>query len=512
MQQILILPARIGYLMLRKIRIAVATVVFIAVTMLFLDFTGTLHRWLGWLARIQFIPAVLALNFLAVAVLAAVTLLFGRVYCSAICPLGIMQDIISGIHGNRRKKDRYRFSWSPARNLLRYAMLVLFIVCIAAGLTSLASLIEPYSAFGRMASNLLAPVCKLGNNALAYLASRVGSYAFYSTEVWFKSLPALIVAAVTFVIIFVMAWKHGRSYCNTICPAGTLLGLMSRISLFRPVIDTDKCRNCGLCGRQCKASCINMKEHSIDYSRCVACFDCIGECSEGAISYRPVWKKHAAPGPGPDGDSGNGRRAFLASSAAIMTAAALKAQEMKMDGGLAAIPDRKVPARKTPLKPAGSLSLEHFTKHCTSCQLCVSVCPEHVLRPSASLMTFMQPEMSYEKGWCRPECTKCSEVCPSGPIRPVSTEEKSSIQIGHAVVNYGSCVVNTDEVPCGNCARHCPAGAIMMVHRIPGDKKSLMIPSVNTENCIGCGACENLCPARPYSAIHVEGHEVHKYI
>jgi formate hydrogenlyase subunit 6/NADH:ubiquinone oxidoreductase subunit I len=120
--------------------------------------------------------------------------------------------------------------------------------------------------------------------------------------------------------------------------------------------------------------------------------------------------------------------------------------------------------------------------------------------------------MSYERGYCRPECTRCSDICPAGAIRPISVEEKSSIQIGHAVVNLDNCVVNTDGVKCGNCARHCPVGAIRMVRKNPDDPKSLMIPTVNEERCIGCGACENLCPARPFTAIHVEGHEVHKMI
>ena len=207
-----------------------------------------------------------------------------------------------------------------------------------------------------------------------------------------------------------------------------------------------------------------------------------------------------------------GRRAFLVSSAIAGTAVAAKAQEMKVDGGLTAIERAEKPERQTPLVPAGSLSLKNFTDHCTACQLCVSVCPNQVLRPSTSIMTLMQPEMSYERGYCRPECTRCSDICPAGAIRPITREEKSSIQIGHAVVNLDNCVVNTDGVSCGNCARHCPAGAIKMVRKNPDDPKSLMIPTVNEERCIGCGACENLCPARPFTAIHVEGHEVHKDI
>ena len=497
--------------MLRKIRIILASIFFIGVTLLFLDFTGAAHAWLGWMAKVQFLPAVLALNFGVVAVLLVLTLLFGRVYCSVICPLGVMQDIISWIHGKTKKKNRFRFSYSPAINWLRYGVLALFIIALVAGLHSLVALVAPYSAYGRIASNLLAPVYQLGNNFFAWIAERAGSYAFYSTEVWIRSGATFAVAAATFAVVAVLAWKHGRTWCNTICPVGSVLGLFSRFSVFAPVIDTEKCRNCGLCGKQCKSSCINMKEHEIDYSRCVACMDCIETCKEGAIHYACRYGKKGSPSPA-QGNVDNSKRAFLVSSAIATTAVAAKAQEMKVDGGLAEIERAAKPERQTRLVPAGSLSLKNFADHCTACQLCVSVCPDQVLRPSTSLMTLMQPEMSYERGYCRPECTKCSDVCPAGAIRPISVEEKSSTQIGHAVVCLDNCVVNTDEVSCGNCARHCPAGAISMVRKNPDDPKSLRIPVVNEERCIGCGACENLCPARPFTAIHVEGHEVHKTI
>lgn len=502
--------------MLRKIRIILASIFFVGVTLLFLDFTGTLHAWLGWMAKVQLLPAVLALNLVTVAILLLITLLVGRVYCSVICPLGVMQDIISWIHGKTKKKNRFRFGYSPAKNWLRYPILVLFIIGLAFGAHSIAILIAPYSAYGRIAANLLAPLYQFGNNFFAWIAERAGSYAFYSTEVWIKSVSSLVIAAVTFVVIGFLAWKHGRTWCNTVCPVGTVLGFVSRFSIFAPVIDTEKCRNCGLCGKQCKAACINMKEHEIDYSRCVACMDCIDTCKDGAIRFAcrygkgtPVKEREPKAA---ETKADQGRRAFITSAVIAGTAVAAKAQEMKVDGGLAEIERAEKPERQTPLVPAGAISLKHMADHCTGCQLCISVCPDQVLRPSTSLMTLMQPEMSYERGYCRPECTRCSDICPAGAIKPVTVEEKSSIQIGHAVVNLDNCVVNTDEVSCGNCARHCPAGAIRMVRKDPENPKSLMIPTVNEERCIGCGACENLCPARPFTAIHVEGHEIHKEI
>ena len=168
------------------------------------------------------------------------------------------------------------------------------------------------------------------------------------------------------------------------------------------------------------------------------------------------------------------KRSFLLASAMVATAAF--AQEDKMtDGGLAEIEDK-------------------------------------VLRPGTNWLSIMQPTMSYELGYCRPECTRCSDVCSAGAIKPITKELKSSIQIGHAVWVKKNCIPLTDGVSCGNCARHCPVGAIEMVPSDPDDEESLKIPVVNEARCIGCGACENLCPARPFSAIYVEGHEVHKEV
>lgn len=497
--------------MLRKIRIILAGVFFTCITMLFLDFTGTLHTWLGWMAKIQFLPAVLALNFGVVAALVILTLLFGRVYCSVICPLGVMQDIISWIHGKTKKKNRFRFSYSPAKNILRYGVLALFIAGLLLGAHSIAILIAPYSAYGRIAGNLLAPLYQWANNFLAWIAERADSYAFYSTEVWLRSLPTFIIAAVTFVIIFILAWRNGRTWCNTICPVGTVLGFLSRFSFFAPAIDTDKCRNCGLCGKQCKAACINMKEHEIDLSRCVACMDCIDACKDGAIHYvRRKSSKNAAKTESRNETPDKGRRAFIASSAIAMTAAASTKAQIKGDGGLAPVSRSLKPERNTPVVPAGSESLKNFTDHCTACQLCVSVCPNQVLRPSTSLDTLMMPEMGFERGYCRPECTLCSDICPAGAIKPVSRVEKSSIQVGIAVINLDNCIVNTDGVHCGNCSKHCPANAIRMVRKEPDSDNWLRIPTVNENRCIGCGACENVCPARPLAAIHIEGYETHK--
>ncbi|MDE5710050.1 MAG: 4Fe-4S binding protein, partial [Bacteroides sp.] len=225
--------------MLRKIRLAFATIFFVLITLLFLDFTGTLHGWFGWMAKIQFLPALLALNVGVILFLVLLTLVFGRVYCSVICPLGVFQDILAWLGRRPKKRRKLPYSYSPAISWLRYGVLGVFVIALVAGAGSLAALLAPYSAYGRIAGNLFQPLWQWGNNLLASMAERADSYAFYETEVWLKSLPTFLIAVVTCVMLAILAGRNGRTYCNTICPVGTVLGFLSRYSLFRIVIDTE---------------------------------------------------------------------------------------------------------------------------------------------------------------------------------------------------------------------------------------------------------------------------------
>ena len=249
--------------MLKKIRVALAVVFWLGITLLFLDFTGALHGWLGWMAKLQFLPAVLAVNIAVIIGLVLLTLVFGRVYCSVICPLGVFQDGVAHLNvaRKRRKKNRKPYSYSPEMKWLRYGVWVLFVIALIAGVQA---------------------------------PERADSYTFYSKEVWLRSLPTFIVAIVTLVAVVILAWKNGRTYCNTICPVGTTLSFFSRFAMFRPVIDADKCKNCKVCEHNCKAACINIAEHKIDYSRCVDCFNCLEDCKFGALKYKYAWGKKEA--------------------------------------------------------------------------------------------------------------------------------------------------------------------------------------------------------------------------
>ncbi len=492
---------------LRRLRTTLGVLFLVAATLLFLDFTGAIHTWIGWVAKVQFLPALLGVHVIIVVALLAITLIFGRLYCSVICPLGLFQDVASRFASLLNKKRKFKYT--KAATALRYTVLALFIIAIFAGVGSFVALLDPYGIFGRMVSSLLSPLYKMGNNLLAQWAENADSYSFYSVEVILTSVGVLAVSAISFIAVGALAMRNGRTYCNSICPVGTILGFLSKYSLLKITVDESKCNGCRKCVRECKSACITPETREIDYSRCVTCFNCIDSCNQGAISYTRRTKTANKS----EEKINKSRRNMMAISTAAIATTALKAEEKFFDGGLAKIEGKQAPERKNHIVPAGSLSIKNFAQKCVGCQLCVTVCPNSVLRPSTSLMTFMQPEASFEVGYCRPECTKCSEVCPAGAINPISRAEKSSIRIGQAVLIRENCVVLTDGVDCDSCFSHCPSGAIKLIEANDkekyGDRK---IPTVDTTRCIGCGACENLCPARPFSAIYVEGLEKHSTI
>jgi len=188
--------------MLKKIRVTLAIVSILLVTLLFVDFTGMAHVWFGWMAKIQFLPALLALNFGVIIALVVLTLLLGRIYCSVICPLGIMQDVFA-YFGKKSKKNRY--SYSPGKNILRYVLLAVMLFAILAGISSIVVLLAPYSAYGRMVQSLFAPVVAWVNNLFATWAENHESYAFYSVDVWLRSGITLGVAIATLVILGFLA-------------------------------------------------------------------------------------------------------------------------------------------------------------------------------------------------------------------------------------------------------------------------------------------------------------------
>ncbi|MCH4166610.1 MAG: 4Fe-4S binding protein [Megasphaera sp.] len=266
---------------------------------------------------------------------------------------------------------------------------------------------------------------------------------------------------------------------------------MSRYSLYGPVFDAAKCVSCGLCEKTCRSSCINVKKHAVDYSRCIDCFDCVAICPNAAIGYtrtmrRPVENSHTRNAA--VATVGVTRRDALVRGAIAVGATATALTK----GNVSLLP---VGQGKNSILPAGAVSYANFSQHCTACHLCIDTCPSGVLTPSVlenGITGLFQPHLDYTKAYCAYNCNFCSQVCPAGAIHPISVQEKQQWAIGKAIYYEFHCLINEKGIECGNCARHCPKEAITMI-----EKGNTLIPKVNHKQCIGCGACEYYCPASP---------------
>lgn len=496
---------------LKRSRIVLAVVVATLITVYFLDFAGLLPDSVSWLAKIQFAPAVLSGSLVIVAILLILTLLFGRIYCSVFCPMGVFQDLAAWFSKRGKKKRRFKYNFSKPKTILRLAVLLLAIVAAVAGLQFVLGLIEPYSAYGRMVTALFRPLYVAGNNGLEAIFTSFGDHTFYREQVAIISVSALVIGVVTFLMIGFLAWRNGRTYCNTICPVGTILGFFSRRSWFGVRIDTGKCTSCGLCEKTCKAACIDSKGKTVDRNRCVDCFNCLNVCKFDAIHY-------TLPGKCESGEKvtvkrsnletervDQGRRNFIVTG----LAAAVAVPKVLAQTSTTALSGGEVRTRQVPISPPGAEGFGHMSKHCTSCHLCIARCPSKVLKPAFleyGLGGMMQPMMYFERGYCNYDCTVCSNVCPNGALHSLTKEEKHRRQVGRVTFNESICIVVSEGTSCGACSEHCPTQAVKMVPYRDG----LTIPELNPDICVGCGGCEFICPVRPVRAIFVEGNAVHQ--
>jgi len=488
--------------MLKKLRVIISLLFFIPITFYFLDFRGVLPQQFHWLAKIQLVPALLSLNLIILLVIVGITLFFGRIYCSSVCPLGIFQDIVLWVSKHFNKKKKFKFS--SAKNILRWSILGISIITFFLGFSFLTGFFDPYSIYGRMATHLFKPVYMEGNNLLAGIFNAAGFHSLYKVQIFMLSISTFLIAMAMMLIIGYLAWKNGRLYCNTICPVGTVLGFLSKYSLFKIRFDQEQCNSCGLCSMKCKSYCIDAKNKSIDYSRCVDCFNCIEACNRNGLKFSPNFSTQRKKVENESAmDIDENKRRFLSTLAVSSLAVAALPQE-----GIKIKNFHKV-KRETPISPPGSKSAENLMSACTSCHLCVSKCPSQIIRPSLleyGLGGIMQPILSFEKGFCNYDCTVCTEVCPSGALMNLTKEEKHKNQMGQVHFIMEDCIVYKDGTSCGACSEHCPTQAVSMVPY----KNELTIPHTDTSICVGCGACEYACPAFPNKAIYVEGLKVHQ--
>lgn len=485
---------------LKRLRVVASLIFFVLTSLLFLDFYEVLPpAFYDYVLFLQFVPSIMkfltnpeiiASGFLFVFVL---TILFGRIYCSSICPIGFLQDVFSHLKWKISKKKLRPFSYKKPLLYIWLPILALTVISFLAGSMSFINLLDPYSNFGRIMNNLALGPLILANNLISGGLHEMDIFGLHQVDTKLLNFGILAFPIVFLLTILFLSFWRGRLYCNTICPVGALLGMFSRFSLFRIKMNTESCTACGLCEKACKAECIDQANHKIDFDRCVGCFNCFDACKQNGFEYEFAFGRKSAS---VNTDSGrrNAMKTGIASLAGL-TACTLKSKKDNAQSSNA-------------VSPPGSHSITHFTSRCTACHLCVSACPTQVIQPSLleyGVGGILQVKMDFRSGFCNYDCTVCGEICPSGAILALDREQKHKTQIGRVMLLENICVVFAEGTDCGACAEHCPTKA---VHMIPYGE--LMAPEIDPDICVGCGACEYACPTIPDRAIFVATNLVHE--
>ena len=404
-----------------KIRLGAAILIF---ALVIFGFTGLFYP--VKVLDLQFMPLAQRV-FIDFSIIAAIlfagivllTLLFGRFYCSLICPFGILQELEALVL--RRKKKNTCTPNYPVKY---------FIAAICFGLLVSGSVIafrylDPYTLFGS-----------------AITASLIG----------------LIALAV---VLMIVAFKN-RFFCTNICPVGTILGLLAKVSLNKIYIRQDSCVSCGMCERSCPSGCIDSKNKTVDNETCVKCLKCLEVCPKGGMKYGIKPKENVK-------FNINRRKLLISAGAIALFGCMVKA-------GLV-LKDKAVQKFKDIILPPGAGSEERFANKCLNCNLCVENCPNKIIAKADK--DFSVVHLDYTKGACKKDCAKCGEVCPSGAIKRLTVEEKQRTRIGMAMIKDNTCI------KCGLCADAGPYGAISFTK---GN-----VPTLDATKCIGCGACKNAC-------------------
>ncbi|MDE6188362.1 MAG: 4Fe-4S binding protein, partial [Duncaniella sp.] len=358
--------------------------IFALITALFVDFGMEIPAFAAWLAKVQFLPAAMSFAITTFVVWLIVTLIFGRIYCSTFCPLGFFQDICARLPRLGRRKPAWFYHYSLPMTRLRRITLFIVVLSIILGISAVSSLLDPYSIYGRFSLYVLKPLWA----SVLNLWSAVDSAP--EIRIALASVAGIALALLTMAVIGAVAFKNGRTFCNTVCPVGTTLSFISHYSIFRIDINTDKCIQCRKCEHLCKASCIDLTSHVVDMSRCVVCFDCLSDCPNDAISY--TYNRHQLSIPlmqrVKDSVAGSAagmtdsrvgvsdakrhpvdRRRFLSLGLMVAaTPAVVKASDVaaKIDGMQISRQHRNL----LPVTPPGLKSRREFLDRCTSCGLC----------------------------------------------------------------------------------------------------------------------------------------------
>jgi polyferredoxin len=459
-------------------------------------------------------------TFIPAAILVAMTFVLGRFFCSWVCPLGTTLDFWDRILRRKRRGDsRQRIDRTGRLRNFKYYVLAFFLVAalfsiqaawlmdpLPIATRSYGVAIYPYATY--LAKAVLGPlwavpgINRVSEPIYAFLKDHV---FFPNPDLGYQTITALHhMTFLVFAAILAFSLLTPRFWCRYLCPLGALLGLISKASVLRWKVNKEKCTECNLCVRECKAAAIRDRAAGYFAEECVECMNCIDVCPENAVSFGL-----ASPAKSRGEDKQTARRGLDLSRRRLLQASILA-------GVTVPFLKLKVTDRDPNpwlVRPPGSLPEEEFLDRCIRCGECMKVCPTNALHPSlfqAGLEGIGTPMLVASLGYCDYECNACSQVCPTGAIRPVPLAEKKQLKIGTAYFNKNKCYPWNENLDCLVCEEHCPTPEksikfwdVEVYEQETNRLITVKRPYVVTETCIGCGICETKCPLRDEPGVRV---------
>jgi MauM/NapG family ferredoxin protein len=418
--------------------------------------------------------------------LIVLTLIFGRFFCSWMCPMGVLHHALGYLGRKRKVLQRVEQNAPRSSHKIKYIILAVMLGLAAAGSTQI-GLLDPIASTWRGLSTSAIPAAS--NTAFGmYQGERHFQWGTLITLVFFGAL------ALNFV--------YPRFYCRVLCPLGAFLGLLSKFSLFRISKDPSKCNECDVCGADCQGAAD--PQGTVRATECMVCLNCTTGCKRNGIKYRflPSLKLSRT-------QTDLSRRKWITAGVAGVAAVPL----MRASDG---VDPRPNPAR---IRPPGALDEPDFLAKCLKCDACMKVCPTNALQPAlyeAGFEGFWTPILIPRIGYCEHSCVLCGQVCPTGAIEKLTVADKVGdmpnkppVRMGSACFDKGRCLPWGYGTDCIVCEEVCPTSPKAIYFKMEtittrdGSQKTLKVPYVDLDHCTGCGTCENRCPVVDRAGVRV---------
>jgi len=418
--------------------------------------------------------------------LIVLTLVFGRFFCSWMCPMGVLHHVLGFLGRKRKVLQRVEQNAPRSSHKIKYAILAVMLGLAAAGSTQI-GLLDPIASTWRGLSTSVIPAASNTAHGM-YQGERHFQWGTLITLVFFGAL------ALNFV--------YPRFYCRVLCPLGAFLGLLSKFSLFRISKDPSKCNECDVCGADCQGAAD--PQGTVRATECMVCLNCTSGCKRNGLAYRflPSLKLSRR-------ETDLSRRKWITAGVAGVAAVPL----MRASDG---VDPRPNPAR---IRPPGARDEPEFLAKCLKCDACMKVCPTNALQPAlyeAGFEGFWTPILIPRMGYCEHSCVLCGQVCPTGAIAKLTVADKVGdmpnrppVRIGSAFFDKGRCLPWGYGTDCIVCEEVCPTSPKAIHFKVEtvtardGTQKTIKVPHVDLDHCTGCGTCENRCPVVDRAGVRV---------